>query len=45
MFVKTGQEEYVEILYSTREGRESIKSICEKYGIDKKEITKLKLKV
>ena len=26
-------EEYVEILYSTREGRESIKSICEKYGI------------
>ena len=38
-------EEYVEILYSTREGRESIKSICEKYGIDKKEITKLKLKV
>ena len=38
-------EEYAEILYSTREGRESIKSICEKYGIDKKEITKLKLKV
>ena len=38
-------EEYVEILYSTREGRESIKSICEKHGIDKKEITKLKLKV
>ena len=38
-------EEYCEILYSTREGRESIKSICEKYGVDKKQITKLKLKV
>lgn len=38
-------EEYCEILYSTREGRENIKYICEKYGIDKKQITKLKLKV
>jgi hypothetical protein len=38
-------EEYLEILYSTREGRENIKYICEKYGIDTKEITKLKLKV
>ena len=38
-------EEYCEILYSTREGRENIKYICEKYGIEKKEITKLKLKV
>lgn len=38
-------EDYSEILYSTREGRENIKYICEKYGIDKKQITKLKLKV
>lgn len=38
-------EEYLEIFYSTREGRENIKYICEKYGTDKKEITKLKLKV
>jgi len=38
-------EEYCEILYATREGRENIKYICEKYGIDKKQITKLKLKV
>lgn len=37
--------EYVEILYSTREGRENIKYICEKYAIPKKEITKLKLKI
>ena len=38
-------EEYCEILHSTREGRENIKYICERYGIDKKQITKLKLKV
>jgi hypothetical protein len=38
-------EDYCEILYSTREGRENIKYICERYGIDKKQITKLKLKV
>jgi hypothetical protein len=37
--------EYIEILYSIREGRENIKYICEKYGIEKKEITKLKLKI
>jgi hypothetical protein len=37
--------EYIEILYSMREGRENIKYICEKYGIEKKEITKLKLKI
>jgi hypothetical protein len=37
--------EYIEILYSTREGRENIKYICEKYGTDKKQITKLKLKI
>jgi hypothetical protein len=37
--------EYLEVLYSTREGRENIKYICEKYGVDKKQITKLKLKL
>ena len=37
--------EYIEVLYSTREGRENIKYICEKYGIEKKQITKLKLKI
>jgi len=37
--------EYLEIFYATREGRENVKYICEKYGVDKKEITKLKLKV
>ena len=38
-------EEYLEILYSTREGRENIKYICEKYGIESRQITKLKLKI
>ncbi len=37
--------EYIEVLYSTREGRENIKYICEKYGTDKKQITKLKLNI
>ena len=37
--------DYCEILYATREGRENIKYLCEKYGVDKKQITKLKLKV
>ena len=37
--------EYIEVLYSSREGRENIKYICEKYGTDKKQITKLKLKI
>jgi hypothetical protein len=37
--------EYIDILYSTREGRENIKYICEMYGIEKKQITKLKLKI
>ena len=37
--------EYIEVLYSTREGREDIKYICERYAIPKKEITKLKLKI
>lgn len=37
--------EYIEVLYSTREGRENIKYICERYAVPKKEITKLKLKI
>ena len=37
--------EYLDILYATREGRENIKYISEKYGTDKKQITKLKLKI
>lgn len=37
--------EYIEVLYATKEGRENIKRICEKYGTDKKNITKLKLKI
>jgi hypothetical protein len=37
--------DYIEVLYATREGRENIKFICEKYGVDKKQITKLKLKI
>lgn len=37
--------EYLDILYTTREGREQILEICNKYGIDKKMITTLKLKV
>lgn len=38
-------EEYLDILYETRSGREHIQYLCEKYGVDKKEITKLKLKI
>ena len=37
--------DYCEILYSTKEGREHIKYIAEKYGTEKKMITKLKLKL
>lgn len=37
--------DFIEVLYSSREGRENIKYICEKYGTDKKQITKLKLKI
>lgn len=37
--------DYLDILYSNKSGRETIKAICEKYGIDKKEIKKLKLRV
>ena len=45
MCSKKEAEDYCEILYATKEGRENIKYICEKYGIEKKQITKLKLKV
>ena len=38
-------EDYCEILYATKEGRQHIKYICEKYGTEPKEITKLKLKL
>jgi len=38
-------EEYTEILYASKEGRENILYICTKYGIEKKQITKLKLKL
>ena len=37
--------EYLEVLYSSREGREYLKYVSEKYGVDKKQITKLKLKI
>lgn len=37
--------EYLEIFYATREGRENVKYICEMYGVEKKKITQLKLKV
>ena len=37
--------EYAEVLYASREGRENIQYICEKYGLTKKEISKLKLKI
>lgn len=38
-------EEYLEILYSTKDGKKKIKSLCKKWGIEKKKITKLKLRV
>jgi hypothetical protein len=38
-------EDYLDILYATKKGREHIKYICEKYGTEPKVITKLKLKV
>lgn len=37
--------EYTEVLYASREGRECIQYICERYGLTKKEISKLKLKI
>lgn len=38
-------EDYCELLYATKEGKEQIKYICEKYGIESKKITTLKLKL
>jgi capsular polysaccharide biosynthesis protein len=38
-------EEYLKILYNTRKGREWIKELCETYGIETKQITKLKLNI
>ncbi len=38
-------EEYVHILYQTNNGKQHIKEICEMYGTDPKQITKLKLKI
>lgn len=37
--------EYAEILYSTTEGKKFILDLCTRYGIPKKDITKLKLKL
>jgi hypothetical protein len=37
--------EYAEVLYASRDGRENIQYICERYGLTKKEISKLKLKI
>lgn len=42
---KLEAEDYLKILYSTRNGREVMKQIAEDYGTEKKLITKLKLKV
>jgi hypothetical protein len=36
-------EDYLKILYGTKSGRERIKELCETYGIESKQITKLKL--
>jgi len=38
-------DDYCEILYGTQKGKEHIKYICQKYGIEPKQITKLKLKL
>jgi hypothetical protein len=37
--------DYLDILYGTKEGKEHIKYVCQKYGTDKKLIAKLKLKI
>lgn len=41
----TEAKDYLDILYSTKEGKKTIKYICQKYGTDPKDIKKLKLKV
>lgn len=38
-------DEYLDILHASRSGREEIRKLCERYGIEPKQIKKLKLKV
>ena len=38
-------KEYLSILLQTKEGKQEIKDICERYGIEPKQISKLKLKL
>lgn len=42
---KLQSEDYLKILYNSRSGRERIKELCEIYGIESKQITKLKLNI
>jgi len=42
---KLEAEDYLKILYETRNGREKVKELCENYGVETKQITKLKLNV
>lgn len=42
---KLESEDYLKILYNTRNGRERVKELCEIYGVETKQITKLKLNV
>ena len=42
---KLQAEDYLKILYESRGGREKVKELCETYGIETKQITKLKLNV
>jgi hypothetical protein len=36
-------EDYLDILYSTKEGKSHIKDLCRKYAIDEKDVKKLKI--
>lgn len=42
---KIEAEDYLKILYNSRSGRERVKELCEIYGIESKQITKLKLNI
>ena len=42
---KMDAEDYLKILYNTRKSRERIKELCQAYGVDTKQITKLKLNI
>lgn len=42
---KLQSEDYLKILYNSRSGRERVKELCETYGIESKQITKLKLNI